>query len=246
MKASNLVLRERREEPGRLYMLVLRTDDRVGVLYSCTRIVSEAGVNIISAHVIPVRHGDRRESNIVLFVNKLPPDVLEQLRQLDFVREMRVYVLTIPEDSTCDVILLPAAALQEAMRSILESYGEAVYGTLFHKLGYLQGYSLASEHFGCVPLDGCPTAILKLNAIFNILKAVNLIRDFKIQQVDQKLLEICVKDPIELRGGKRGLPCYYTKGLVQGICDYIFGRCSIVDVKVNENEGKCCIYVELV
>ncbi len=245
MKMSNVMLREGKDRATNLYMLVLRTLDRVGVLYTCTRVVAEAGVNIVSAHVIPVRYGDRRETNIVLFVNRLPPDVVEQLRQLDFVQDLRVYTLSIPEDSTGDVVLLPVVVLQEAMKSILETYGEAVYGTLFHKLGYLQGKMLASEHFGCSPFEGCATAQLRLTTIFNILRAVNLIRDFKIQQVDQELLEICVKDPVELRGGRGDLPCHYTRGLVQGICEHIFGKGDIVDLKILSDGRTCCMYVKI-
>ena len=231
-------------------MIALRVIDRVGVLYSCTKVLAEAGINIISVHVFPMRRErEPPEANIVIFVDRLDQEVMNRLRGFDFVLDLRIYRLS-SRDTSKDMVVMPISSIQEVMKLIFEHYGEPVFASLFYRIGYLQGYTIANEYFGCA--TECPDAeceeisLAKLHMVLNVLKVLNFIRGYTMN-VMEHMVEICVEEPIEMRtySDSTRIPCHYTRGLLQGLCDCIFKQSKVVSSSDDATRRCCCFYVYL-
>ncbi len=213
-----------REKCARIHMIAIRTVDRPGVLQACARIFAEAGVNIASSHVFHRGEmGDRREAQITIFAENYTPVVVERLRQQDFVLDVQVFELTCV-DVVPDIVIFPTSLIQEAIREISLNYGEPVAASIFFRLGYMYGQCLAQHYMET--LRHISKAEFKLTAILNILKSLNLLKDYKIEFTDDRIV-VRIREPVEMRN--RCLEkCYFTKGLLAGLLDKLMPSAQIV------------------
>ncbi len=213
-----------RRQCARVHMIAIRTVDRPGVLQACARILAESGVNIASSHVFHRgRIGDRREAQITIFVENYTPIVVDRLRREDFVLDVQVFELTCT-DVVPDIVIFPTSLVQEAIREIAANYGEPVAASIFFRLGYLYGQCLAQHYIHALASIG--NIEIRLTALLNILKSLNLLKDFKIESVDDRVL-IRIREPIEMRN-RCFERCYFTKGLLAGLLDKLIPNAQIV------------------
>ncbi len=240
-----MVLKLRREENnenrGRIHMLSLRVLDRPGVLQACVKILADVGINIVSSHVF--HRGvinNKREAQITIFIENYIPLILDKLKSLDFVLDIHVFELSSPE-SVPDVVIFPINILQDAMREIASNYGEPVTASIFYKLGYMYGQSLAQSYIE--ELMNIENNILRLTALLNMMKSLNLLKEFKIDIVENRLV-IVLKEPIELRG-KCLENCYFTKGLLTGSLEKCIPSMRIVDERIRCNSTEYEIIISV-
>ncbi|NPA23558.1 MAG: hypothetical protein GXO23_04610 [Crenarchaeota archaeon] len=213
-----------RKRCARIHMIAIRTVDRPGVLQSCARILAESGVNIASSHVFHRGSlGDRREAQITIFAENYTPTVLDRLRQQDFVLDVQVFELTCI-DVVPDIVIFPTSLIQEAIKEIAANYGEPVAASIFFRLGYMYGQCLAQHYIHA--LSTITNVELKLTTLLNILKSLNLLKDYKIESTDSNLI-IRIKEPIEMRN-RCYEKCYFTKGLLAGLLDKLLPSAQIV------------------
>ncbi|NPB00573.1 MAG: hypothetical protein GXO10_04285 [Crenarchaeota archaeon] len=213
-----------REKCARIHMIAIRTVDRPGVLQTCARILAEAGVNIASSHVFHREDTDnRKEAQITIFAENYTPAVVERLRQQDFVLDVQVFELTCV-DVVPDIVIFPTSLIQEAIREIALNYGEPVAASIFFRLGYMYGQCLAQHYIEA--LRHISNIELRLTALLNILKSLNLLKDYKIAAIDDKVI-LRIREPVEMRN--RCLEkCYFTKGLLAGLLEKLLPGSQIV------------------
>ncbi len=213
-------------------MLSLRVIDRPGVLQACTKILAEAGINIASSHVF--HRGvinNKKEAQITIFAENYVPLVLEKLKDLEFVLDIHVFELT-GSETVPDVVIFPINIIQDAIKEISNNYGEPVAASIFYKLGYMYGQCLAQYY--AEELSKIENTVLRLTALLNIMRSLNLLKEFKIDIVENKLV-IVLKEPLELRGVKCLENCYFTKGLLTGSLEKCIPSMRIVDERVKCN-----------